>query len=638
MKKIVIVFLLGLVFSNLFGYKEHYFLTNKTRVEDVKSALILNQKWVKYPNYNDRAAWDQFLGEYKEQYIEDGQKYLDYQWQHVLATHYLEFQRGGSRTLMQTPFSQNRKALSTLFMAELAEGKGRFLDQIINGVFLFCEMTSWSLSAHLVAQPGGTSLPNYKHNYIDLSAGDIGANLSWIHYFLSPEFDKVNPLISERLHFELKKRILDSYLESTYFWWLSTNYKEGQLVNNHNPWCNSNCLLTFMLIENDSERLAKAVHKSMASVDKFMNYTKEDGACEEGPAYWGHAGGKMYDYLEMLSKITAGKISIFNEPMVKRIGEYIARSYVGDGWVVNFADAGPKGGGDPNHVYRFGKAVNSKEMMGYAIHRKLALDKNPGCGDFFRVFESIATIDEIKKSKIPYKPSPYTWYPQTEFCYMQNDHGMFFAGKGGYNDESHNHNDVGSFMLYVDNTPIFIDAGNPIYTSKTFSKDRYKIWNMQSDYHNLPIINGESQQYGKKYKATNISFDSKRKKFTIDISKAYGEKANVDKWERVYKLEKGVLKIEDSFFIEDAKESNVINFMTWGDVDISSPGVVLVEVQDKKVSLKYDSKLFKPSIEIIKYNGSNMPKIWGEIHRISLTATKIVDNGKYSFVCNKIIK
>lgn len=58
-------------------------------------------------------------------------------------------------------------------------------------------------------------------------------------------------------------------------------------MNNWNPWCNSNCLMTFMLLENDVDRLSKAVSRSMQSVDKFLNYVHSDGACEEGPSYWG---------------------------------------------------------------------------------------------------------------------------------------------------------------------------------------------------------------------------------------------------------------------------------------------------------------------------------------------------------------
>ena len=70
----------------------------------------------------------------------------------------------------------------------------------------------------------------------------------------------------------------------------------------------------------------------------------------------------------ILSDGTGGKLSLFNEPMIRRMGEYMSRSYVGNGWVVNFADASAQGGGDPLLIYRYGKAVNSDEMMHFAAY------------------------------------------------------------------------------------------------------------------------------------------------------------------------------------------------------------------------------------------------------------------------------
>lgn len=54
--------------------------------------------------------------------------------------------------------------------------------------------------------------------------------------------------------------------------------------------------------------------------------------------------------------------------MIRRMGEYISRSYVGNGWVVNFADASAKGGGDAPLIYRYGKAVGSEEMIHFAAY------------------------------------------------------------------------------------------------------------------------------------------------------------------------------------------------------------------------------------------------------------------------------
>lgn len=74
-----------------------------------------------------------------------------------------------------------------------------------------------------------------------------------------------------------------------------------------------------------------------------------------------------------------------------------------------------------------------------------------------------------------------------------SDKGLYLSAKGGNNGESHNHNDVGSFVLYCDGKPVVIDIGTGVYEKKTFSPQRYEIPQMQSLYHNLPIIGGEGQ-------------------------------------------------------------------------------------------------------------------------------------------------
>lgn len=620
------------------AYTERNLLQKEADLEKVKSVIVLNQKWIPYPNYTDRAGWDQFLGEFKEDYIKEGEKYLDYEWKVVKATDYLEFGRSGNRDIMQTPFNKNNTALSSLFLAEMAEGKGRFIDQIINGVFTSCEMTTWALSAHLGLQKIGGCFPDYEEHVIDLGTGELASQLAWIYYYLKPSLDQVNPLITKRLRHELQTRILDTYMNEDHFWWMAFNLKPGGMVNNWNPWCNFNVLQCFLLLENDKDKLAKAVYRTMTSVDHFINYTKADGACEEGPSYWGHAAGKMYDYLQLLYDGTGGKISIFDESIIKNMGEYIARSYVGNGWVVNFADASAKGGGDADLIYRYGKATGSMFMVHYAAYlRSLSSGKSRPKGDTFRLFQTLLSSKEMDGIEPNFKAPVYSWYPETEFCYMTNKNNFFVATKGGYNSESHNHNDIGTFSLYINATPIFIDAGVGTYTRQTFSSERYSIWTMQSNYHNLPMINGIPQQYGSKFKATNVRFNPKQMTFSADISTAYPEKANVSKWIRSYKLNANSLKVEDVFSLKKTEQPNQINFLTWGKVDLSVPGKVVVEVENEKVCLVYDKNTFKATIETIHLNDTRLSNVWGsEIYRISLNAQKQALSGSYSYSISTI--
>lgn len=641
LKTFVLLCLLFKLVTPLHAYEERNLLQQSADLSKLASVLIPNQQWVPYPSYSDRAAWSQFLGEDKGAYIKRGEKMLNYEWKVVKATDYIEFERSGNRRIMEDPFGSNNGAIADLLMAELAEGKGRFIDQLINGVFQSCEMTSWALSAHLSAQHSRRSLPDYKEHVIDLTAGDLGSLLSWTYYFLHTEFDKINPVISERLRHELQERILDTYMNEDRFWWMAFDYKPGALVNNWNPWCNFNVLQCFLLLENDTETLAKAVRRTMISVDKFINYTHSDGACEEGPSYWGHAAGKMYDYLQLLWDGTGGKVSLFDQPIIKNMGEYIARSYVGNGWVVNFADASAKGGGDAQIIYRYGKAVNSDMMMQYAAYLNSLSEKKdiPSGRDIFRTLQSLLYAQEMKQVKPVYESPAYTWYPETEFCYMADKAGFFFAAKGGYNSESHNHNDAGTFSLYLNTTPVIIDAGVGTYTRQTFSSERYTIWTMQSDYHNLPIINGVPQSFGANYKATDVSFNPKSSTFSANLATAYPEEAGVKKWIRSYTLHKGELKIADAFTLNELKDFNQINFLTWGTVDVATPGVANIEVNGEKVSLQYDKNNFTPSIETITLDDPRLSNVWGkEIYRLSLTAKKKALSGTYVFTIKQINK
>ena len=570
------------------AYTERNFLQHVAAQESLAECLVLNQKWVQYPSYKDREGWSRFLGEYKDEIIKNGESLLGYTWKVVKATDYLEFERSGNREIMERPFDDNNQAIVRLMLAELAEGRGRFIDQLINGVFHTCEMTSWALSAHLVTQPTHRALPTPIYPLIDLTAGDLGSLLSWVYYFMHEEFDKIDPEISRRLYRELDERIMKPYLNNDSFWWLAANYK-GQMVNNWNPWCNSNCLMTFMLLENDVDRLSKAVSRSMQSVDKFLNYVHSDGACEEGPSYWGHASGKCLDYLVLLNRITGGKISIFDNPQIKAMGEYIARSYVGNGWVVNFADASAKGGGDPYLIYRYGKAVKSDILKQFASMQNKGSKISFRGRDLFRILEAFLVEDELCAYQEAYTGVSYTWYPETEFCYVRNKKA-FFAAKGGYNDESHNHNDAGSFSLWVNNMPVIIDAGVGTYTRQTFSSERYTIWTMQSNYHNLPMINGVPQKYGRQYKATEVK--ATKNSFSANIATAYPDEAGVKKWIRSYTMKSDALMISDRFELNEIKKENVINFLSWGDIIIKD-GVIEISVNGVKGTLKYDTKMFK---------------------------------------------
>lgn len=332
----------------------------------------------------------------------------------------------------------------------------------------------------------------------------------------------------------------------------------------------------------------------------------------------------------MLKLATGGKIDMGDTKLIRDMGEYIVKSYVGDGWVVNFADASAKGGGDPFLVYRFGKAVDSDLLKSFAALMN-SDDKKPNNGrDMFRTLQSLEIKSELNNASTDLKHPALTWYPETEFCYITTPEGLFFASKGGYNDESHNHNDAGTFSLWADNFPIIIDAGVGTYTRQTFSGERYKIWTMQSGWHNLPVINGAEQPYGRNFKASDAK--ASKNHFELNLKTAYPESAKINSWKRAYDVKKREVKVTDTYDLQEVIAPNVINFLAWGDIDISKPGKVSINVNGHKAELTYDPAQFEATVIDQPLPDTRLSNVWGpKISRISLTDKNPKSKGNYKY-------
>ena len=126
------------------------------------------------------------------------------------------------------------------------------------------------------------------------------------------------------------------------------------------------------------------------------------------------------------------------------------------------------------------------------------------------------------------------------------------ACKGGHNGESHNHNDIGSFILFLDGEPEVVDAGNMVYTAKTFSEERYTLWNVRAEWHNLPVIGRHEQREGAEHTARNVSMTPDGMEMNLEA--AYDEKAGIRELKRSFTLTKGGLKLTDAGSLRKGQE------------------------------------------------------------------------------------
>ena len=108
-----------------------------------------------FPKCAERDKWDGIDEELKNHIISDGEKLLEYDWPRFKATDYLEYYRAGSRKSWDTVFKGVFDALTKLTMAECAENKGRFLDDIANGVLFLAAKESGYITGHVLNINGG---------------------------------------------------------------------------------------------------------------------------------------------------------------------------------------------------------------------------------------------------------------------------------------------------------------------------------------------------------------------------------------------------------------------------------------------------------------------------------------------------
>jgi len=167
--------------------KERNILANEAKAIDLAKVLITDNSWNKLPDYKNRQFWQNLPANIRQEYITKAEAYLAYNWPVVKATDYLEFIRFGDRR--QGVYLACSNALITLVMGELVEGKGRFMDQIINAVWYYSEQTWWGWSAHLYFQESSPGLPDINDPTVDLGVGEVTNNLSWTWYLFKDEFD-----------------------------------------------------------------------------------------------------------------------------------------------------------------------------------------------------------------------------------------------------------------------------------------------------------------------------------------------------------------------------------------------------------------------------------------------------------------
>lgn len=560
-------------------------------------SLILKKDFKPFPQTPE--GWKSILPDsIIRDIIDRGEADLNKPFVCIPATVMLEFTRNNNRTDYEKLSFEKRNQLWDLVMAEAVEGKGRFIDQIINGIWSICEESFWGISAHVGIQKAGAGLPDVQDPVVDLFAAETGTILAWTDYFIGPELDKVSGLIRQRIRYEITRRILEP-MTSAKYGWMGAGNSQAKL-NNWAPWIASNYITSILLIENDEAKRKQGLDIAIRIINQYLNGLGDDGGCDEGPGYWTAAGACVFDALNLLYDATGGKLHVYKNPFIKKVGSYIYNTHIAGEYFVNVADAHPSMIPDGLLIFRFGKAMDYEPLMNFGSWAYHAFSKE-GIGiERFHRTRTLYNLSAIKEcAAAPYTESAVDdiWYSDVQLMASRSVNGMFVAAHAGTNGESHNHNDVGDFMVYVNGYPLIIDVGSGTYTARTFSKDRYKLWFNTSPYHNLPTINGQEQQGGMRFAASDVVYkkDKNFSQLSMDIKNAYAASAGIKSWVRVVRLNKndGVINISDKYVMEKKLSGLTQTLMTVCLSDITTPGKIIFTLPDgAKVYFEYDKNFW----------------------------------------------
>ena len=406
-------------------------------------------------------------------------------------------------------------------------------------------------------------------------------------------------------------------------------------LNNWTPWIDSNWLTCSLLFEDDPRRGATA-HRILRSLDSFLEGYHEDGGCDEGPSYWGRAGGSLFDCLDLFHSASAGRMDFFSLPLVREIGRYIYRAHIHGDYYVNFADASPKPHVPGGLVFRYGKRIGDEKMQGFgAFVQSRREGSNDSIGRELR-----ALFDSQLASARPSQPLLRdVWMPGLQVMAARvkegSAEGLYLAAKGGHNAESHNHNDVGNFVVYAGGEPAIVDAGVETYSAKTFSAQRYEIWTMQSAYHNLPTIGGVMQSAGREFAARDVAYraDEKSVEFQLDIAAAYPAEAGLASWRRTLRLDRAANRVvvEDRYALNKSVPHIVFTLMTPCRAKVSAGEVSLSLAGSGAVRVLFDPNTLAAKVEEVPITDANLGGVWGPmLYRLQLTAVNPPREGAFS--------
>lgn len=567
------------------------------------------------PPSSDRAAWEALAaslgGEQVRMWIAAAERAAREPVPDLPATLYLDYRSAGRRERYQRPCRLRRTRLGELAVAECLEGRGRFLDPLLDLAWAICEESSWAYPAHQ------SDLADLEQPVIDLGAAITALALAELDAVLGAQLD---PALAARIRWDVDRRCLTPYLARHDNQWMYS--APGHIVNNWCGVCNGGVVGGAIYLEEDPARLAEIVARAARSLDDYLASFDVDGGSTEGPSIWAYGFGYYTILADLLERRTGGRVSLLDEPVIRETARFPLRTLLYRGAYVNFSDALREGGQTAAHLAYLSRRLHIPDLMRLARASGGAdLGRHELPWAFRRLFWAPSEEPEGE-----FVPARHDWFRGMAWMIARYDptdpEALVLAAKGGHNAENHNQNDLGSVIVDLAGEPLVAELGRPRFTSATFGAGRYEILANASFGHSVPIPNGCAQPAGERYRAAVIehAVDAGQDRLVLELREAYSTEADLASLRRTVALHReaphGWVEIEDRARFADGPGSLATQLVTFARVEVS-PGVVLIRGDRGRLRVEYPERI---AVEVLEDRGVELSVGPTGVRRIRFSA------------------
>lgn len=446
------------------------------------------------------------------------------------------FYDSGSRKEYESLYFKRRSELCCCTILYLVYKKQEYLTRLEDVIWAVCDEYSWALPAHINKD---IKLED-QQIWIDLFAAETGHALSEIYNLLEND---LSDLTKDRIKRELTKRIFDSF-ETHSFWWESGD-------NNWAAVCGGCVGMAYMYMA--PQRFKIVQNRIINTIQNFLGGYGDDGCCCEGLDYWQYGFGYFVCFADMLKEFTEGEIDLFNNEKVRKIAEFQQNIFLKNNIIASFSDSSRTASFNVGITHYLAQRFDSVTIPD---SRYMQMPSDDKCYRFATAIRCFAWADSSLKK--PMNSSSAVKFFENAGWYINKKESYAFAAKAGNNNEPHNHNDIGSFIIADGRGQLLADIGCGEYTRDYFSIYRYKYLCNSSFGHSVPIIDGYAQNDGAECRGEIIKHDSEA--FTQIIKDAYKIPVEI---ERSFKLTEKSIKLTDKFVFKDnAKHSVTERFVS----------------------------------------------------------------------------